>query len=549
MTSNESMFSFPYNHTMLSLFGDFVGIHYDKYVFFAVCSALVGLPFNILLLFILIRDGLFCRRYPRDKSIRISYATNARTGSFERFLFEIICIDTLLILFHFIDNFLSYIHKDRSAGQHYLIHVSDFCCKFFTYFAKMSVLLATWLLFFLIVNQFILTMKDNEKHSCWNRSLYYINAKYSTVFLVFFFGIYNIYPIEVLKYQKKEDLQDYQQGKLKGRKIFFVSCINFNLLNLRVEGVAGVCSLIVDGTSKKLLNATNYGYNLIGISLPCIIIFIISIIIIHRTYRNRRYDEKLHNSFKYIAATIGIVHSFFNLPIRLSDMLLMFLSPYSSFFSYLINFNHEVQSIISLSYAYKCFICIIISRRFRFHAKYILCFLIENKYEERVKSRTNGLLKANKQMRYFIEHSRLSKVPINQSITKASSIRTTNSNSICNYNISEAIYWTRPYFTRNQKQRLLRPCDRSVSCHQLSTTYSSSETTLPPSNIIIRPSPYFVLINLPNGEHRHVPLPRKHESNSQMLPSTPVLKNHFLSRNVEQQITHELKLLTSTHIY
>ncbi|CAF2085242.1 unnamed protein product [Rotaria magnacalcarata] len=511
---------------MPALFGDFVGINYDKYVFFAVCSALVGLPFNILLLFILIRYGLFCRRYPRDTSIRISYAKNTRTGSFERFLFEIICIDTLLILFHFIDHFLSYIHKDRSAGQHYLIHVSDFCCKFFTYFAKMSVLLATWLLLFLIVNQFILTMKYNEKYSCWNRSLSYINAKYSTVFLIFFFGIYNIYPIEVLKYQKKEDLQDYQR-----------------------EGVAGACSFAVDGTSNKLLNATNYGYSLIGISLPCIIIFIISIIIIHHTYRNRRYDEKLHHSFKYIAATIGIIHSFFNLPIRLSDMLLMFLSPYSLFFSYLINFNHEVQSIISLSYAYKCFICIIISRRFRLHAKNILCFLIENKYEERIKSRTNGLLKANKQMRYYIEHSRLAKVPINQSTTKALSIRTTNNSTIYSYNISEAIYWTRPYFTRNQKQHLLRPCDRSASCHQLSTTYSSSQTTLPSSNIKNRPSPYFVLINLPNGEHLHVPLPRKHESNSQMLPLTPVLKNHLLSRNVEKQSTNELKLLTSTHIY
>jgi hypothetical protein len=77
----------------------------------------------------------------------------------------------------------------------------------------MSVLLATWLLFFLILNQLILTMNYNQTYSCWRQSLYYINAKYSTVFLIFIFSVYNIYPIEVLKYQKKEDLQDYQQGK------------------------------------------------------------------------------------------------------------------------------------------------------------------------------------------------------------------------------------------------------------------------------------------------------------------------------------------------
>jgi len=182
---------------------------YHKYVFFAVCSALFGLPSNILLLVILIRIGLFSRR----QSGLIPLITKS-TGSFERFLFEVVFIDTLLIIYHFVDNFLSYIHEDRSTGQHYLIHVSDFCCKFFTYIAKMSVLLTTWLLLFLIINQLILTMEyNNNQRSFWSRGLYYVNAKYSTVFLIFIFSVYNIYPIEVLKYQKKEDLQDYQQGK------------------------------------------------------------------------------------------------------------------------------------------------------------------------------------------------------------------------------------------------------------------------------------------------------------------------------------------------
>jgi hypothetical protein len=189
-----------------------LSMHYHKYVFFAVCSALLGLPSNILLLVILVRIGLFSRRQSG-----LGYLTGKPTGSFERFLFEIVFIDTLLIIYHFLDNFLSYINEERSAGQHYLIHVSDFCCKFFTYIAKMSVLLTTWLLLFLIFNQLILTMEynNNNNSSCWNRGLYYVNAKYSTVFLVFFFSVYNIYPIEVLKYQKKEDLQDYKEGIIK----------------------------------------------------------------------------------------------------------------------------------------------------------------------------------------------------------------------------------------------------------------------------------------------------------------------------------------------
>ena len=144
----------------------------------------------------------------------LSRGSKSSRISFERFLFEVVIIDTLLIIYHFVDNFLSYIQGDRSAGQHYLIHVSDFCCKFFTYIAKMSVLLTTWLLLLLIINQVILSLEyTTNRRSCWNRGLYYINAKYSTVLLVFIFSVTNIYPIEVLKYQKKDDLQDYQKGR------------------------------------------------------------------------------------------------------------------------------------------------------------------------------------------------------------------------------------------------------------------------------------------------------------------------------------------------
>lgn len=217
MKNNESINSFDFNSTNGFLYDSLTQIHYHKYVFFAVCSALLGLPSNILLLVILMRIGICDRR--QFALSRLPFIKVKSTGSFERFLFEVVFIDTLLIIYHFVDNFLSYIHEDRSTGQHYLIHVSDFCCKFFTYIAKMSVLLTTWLLLFLIVNQLILTMENNNDNedtnhhrSCWNRGLYYVNAKYSTVFLIFIFSVYNIYPIEVLKYQKKEEFQDYQQG-------------------------------------------------------------------------------------------------------------------------------------------------------------------------------------------------------------------------------------------------------------------------------------------------------------------------------------------------
>ena len=197
--------------------------NYDNYIFFSICSALLGLPSNTLLLFILMRIGLYTRRQSA-----FSLIPKKSTGSFERFLFEIVFIDTLLIIYDFVDNILSYIKVDRTAGRHYLIHVSDFCCKFFTYLPKMSVPLTTWLLLFLIINQLILTMDyQNNQRAFWNRGLHYVNAKYSTVFLVFIFSVVSIYPIEVIKYQKKTDLQDYHAGQRKlvhSNKCLFSDC-------------------------------------------------------------------------------------------------------------------------------------------------------------------------------------------------------------------------------------------------------------------------------------------------------------------------------------
>jgi hypothetical protein len=116
-------------------------------------------------------------------------------------------------------------------------------------------------------------------------------------------------------------------------------------------------------------------------------------------------------SLHYIAGTIGIIHALFNLPGRFSDILMMFLASYDSFFRNLISFNHEAYSFVTLSYGYKCFICIFISRRFRLHAKSVLCFLIENKCEDRhtieIVSTTNNwhqLSKRKKHKRLYHHH-------------------------------------------------------------------------------------------------------------------------------------------------
>ncbi|CAF0895864.1 unnamed protein product [Adineta steineri] len=512
--TNESENFWGFNDTGGFPYGSLEQTNYHKYVFFAVCSALLGLPSNILLLVILMRIGLFSKR--QHSSSRPQYVIMKPTGSFERFLFEVVFIDTLLIIYHFIDNFLSYIHGERSAGQHYLIHVSDFCCKFFTYIAKMSVLLTTWLLLFLLINQLILSLEhNNNQNSCWDRGLYYVNAKYSTVFLIFIFSVYNIYPIEVLKYQKKEDLQDYQQ-----------------------EDVSGVCSTALEGISRRLLNASNYGYNILGVAIPCVIIFVISMIIIFRTCRNSNHSDKESTSFYYIAGTIGILHSLFILPARFSDILLLSLSPYAPFFTHLIKFNHEASSIISLSYGYKFFVCILISRRFRRHAKSVVCFLIENKYEDRhttefYNSTTNDWQNFSKRRSYKKRHrhhrndSYLTKILASKSVSKKFSPTYINKDDFQRFITSESTAWIRPYFTQYEKRHILRPCGLAASCHQISTIFPSSSPVPiisqeqdPPSeidspssqNTTNSSSACIINVMLPNGEYIHIPLPQKRAS-------------------------------------
>ncbi|CAF1409507.1 unnamed protein product [Adineta ricciae] len=492
---------FPNSNTSdLSLYYDLQETDYNKYLFFAIWSALFGLPSNILLLVILMRIGLFSQNRTRS-----SYITRPTTGSFERFLFEVVIIDTLLIIYHFVDNFLSYIEGDRSAGQHYLIHVSDFCCKFFTYIAKMSVLLTTWLLLLLIINQVILSLEyTTNRRSCWNRGLYYINAKYSTVLLVFIFSVTNIYPIEVLKYQKKDDLQDYQK-----------------------EGVPGVCSTVLEGKSGRLLNASNYGYNLLGIAIPCVLILVLSMIIICRTCRNSKHLSRESCSFHYIAGSIGILHSLFNLPSRCSDILLMSLSPYVSFFPHLIYFNHEAKSVIFLSYGYKFFTCILISRRFRLHAKSILCFLIENKYEDRhtteIVSTTNDWQQLKRHHRHHRrKESILVKFSTHKLLPRKFSPSHINQEDLHRFKTSDTTSWIRPYFAQYEKRALLRPCGRAVSCHQI-------PCTVPPLSIdVIKPSDQctrteinsspssssaaaacIMNVPLPSGEYLPIPLPQK----------------------------------------
>ena len=156
-----------------------------------------------------------------------------------------------------------------------------------------------------------------------------------------------------------------------------------DFFSLYSGGEIGVCFADTDQKNWAFLKSMNYIYNGLGLAVPCMTILIISILIIYRTCRSDEYTNADSRSFNYIAASMGIFHAFFNLPPRCSDILVLFLSPYDTFYEKLIRFNHEVHSFLFLSHGYKCFLCILLSRKFRHHAKSVLCFLIENHYEKR----------------------------------------------------------------------------------------------------------------------------------------------------------------------
>ena len=96
------------------------------------------------------------------------------------------------------------------------------------------------------------------------------------------------------------------------------------------------------------------------------------------------------------------------------------------------------------------------------------------------------------------------------------------------YTTSESTYWIRPYFTQHEKRHQLRPCGRSMSCHQISTSHSSQSS---PAVVVVLPkdispaqcyassSNRITNIALPNGNYIHLPLPQKHRSSSALAPS------------------------------
>ena len=94
-----------------------------------------------------------------------------------------------------------------------------------------------------------------------------------------------------------------------------------------------------------------------------------------------------------------------------------------------------------------------------------------------------------------------------------------NNDTLSSSTLSEAIYWTRPYFTRKAKQHLSGPCSGTASCPQLSTVISSSGTSSASSRCVKYSSPYFATINLANGEHLYIPLPQKHRKKYAVLSS------------------------------
>ena len=107
------------------------------------------------------------------------------------------------------------------------------------------------------------------------------------------------------------------------------------------------------------------------------------------------------------------------------------------------------------------------------------------------------------------------------------------------YKTSETTHWLQPYFTRNEKHILSRPCGHSSSCHELPTRFSSVSSEMNPfycnnelntlslhntTDLSLPSSSYIIRITSPNGEYIYLPLSQKSASNyqSSSLLSTSV---------------------------
>ncbi|CAF0790094.1 unnamed protein product [Adineta steineri] len=394
--------NWTFNQDDYSPFGSDEHIYLTEYrsLVITIVFFLIGLLGNVIMLLV---NGYILR-----------HTYNGEKRTFENFLIEISCFDLCVLLYHLINSIIRYkalpiSDTDTMTG---LINISTVCCKLLTYIVRVSTLMSHWLIILLLLNRLFLV------YSKFYRLITIVNAKYAVLGLLFLFTLFNVPPIESMSYNEPLIFTPNSTENIT----FNHHCLmNAEMVDLH----ASIYSTAV------IINV--FFYSGIGLILPTIIIFILSIILFqkgaHIWYELHSHHSPTENiSLRYnspiveylrtynSAFTLAIIFVFLSLPCKLLRLIILFasnnLDELVTSNNILLKAHDQMQTIghafeLSL-YSYKCIIMICTNYRFRCGLKHLL------RYEDTnliIDQRQSTLEKYYKQHKHIYERQSRASVP------------------------------------------------------------------------------------------------------------------------------------------
>ncbi|CAF1547846.1 unnamed protein product [Adineta ricciae] len=347
-------------------FGSDENIHVTEYVslLITIFFFLIGLIGNGVMI---IGNGYILRHTPGGEK-----------RTFENFLMEIICFDSIVLSYHLINSIIRYkaLPEQDNDIMTGLINISTVCCKLLTYIVRVSTLMSHWLIVLSLLNRLFLVYPK------FYRLIAIVNAKYAVFALLFIFTLFNVPSIETMSYNEPLIFSPNATMNVT----FHRHCLmNAEMVDLH----ASIYSTSV------IVNV--FFYTGLGLILATIVIFVLSIFIFHkgsqlwnelRSHHSEtenislRYDSPIVEYLRtYNAAfSLGIIFVILSIPCKILRLIVLFASnyvdEYPSSNNILLNAHAHMQTIglafeLSL-YSYKSFVFACTNHRFRCALKYLL---------------------------------------------------------------------------------------------------------------------------------------------------------------------------------
>ncbi|CAF0924057.1 unnamed protein product [Didymodactylos carnosus] len=327
-----------------------------EYVSFiiTILAFIIGITGN---LFLLIGNG-YVLRNSRPKS-----------RTFENFLIEIACFDTIVLIYHLINNIIRHQNASTSAVESMtgLINISTFCCKLMTYTIRIAMLMSHWLIVLLLLNRLLLV------YSKFQHAVAIVNAKYAVLAMLFLFSLFNVPTIESMSFNEPIIFHLNETTNFT----FYRNCLINSEMDLELSFKSTVVMINV------------FLFNGFGLILPTILILLLSLALFRKGCEiwhqlnnhtlstenvSLRFDSPIAEFLRTYnsAFSIGIIFFLLSVPCKILRLIIII----TDSTTLLIHSHRHLNTIghlfeLSL-YIYKFYVYIFVARRFRCALKYLM---------------------------------------------------------------------------------------------------------------------------------------------------------------------------------